>query len=114
MYFDPKLTADGKISYMGVDSITKKWCKQHTYGGKLVENACQSLARDVLAESMAPAEYAGYQVVLTVHDELVTETDDTPEYTAEALSEILARNPPWSTGLPLAAKGFTTKRYRKD
>jgi len=114
MYFDPKLTADGKISYMGVDSITKKWCKQHTYGGKLVENACQSLARDVLAESMDPAETAGYQVVLTVHDELVTETDDTPEYTAEALSEILARNPPWSTGLPLAAKGFTTKRYRKD
>jgi DNA polymerase len=52
--------------------------------------------------------------VLTVHDELVTEPVDVPEFTAEGLSAILATNPSWAPGFPLAAKGFESYRYRKD
>jgi DNA polymerase len=56
----------------------------------------------------------GYPIVLTVHDEIVVEAPDTPDYTADELSSILATQPAWAAGLPLAAKGFESKRYRKD
>lgn len=56
----------------------------------------------------------GYQIILTVHDEVITEAPDTPEYNAADLSRKLAANPFWAKGLPLAAGGFETKRYRKE
>jgi DNA polymerase len=49
-----------------------------------------------------------------VHDELITETPDDPAYSAEGLSALMAKGPGWSLGLPLAAAGFETQRYRKD
>lgn len=115
VYFDPKISeTDGTLTYMGVDPLTSQWARTHTYGGKLVENACQSFARDVLAHSMPKIEAAGYQMLLTVHDEDVTEAPDEPEFNADHLSSILATNPPWAQGLPLAAAGFEADRYRKD
>jgi len=113
-YYQPQIDEDGKLTYMGVDQFTRKWERLSAYGGKLAENACQSVARDVLASAMQPAEDAGYAIVLTVHDELITETPNTEEFTAEGLSAILATNPPWAEGLPLAAAGFETYRYRKE
>ncbi len=77
------------------------------------ENITQAVARDVLATSFHPAEQAGYEIVLTVHDELITEAPDKPEFNAEHLSQIMATNPPWAKGLPLAAAGFEDYRYRK-
>ena len=113
-YYHPKVTDDGKISFWGTDSVTKTWGKKYTYGGSLIENACQSLSRDIMAHGMQPAENAGYETILTVHDEIIAETPDTPEFSAEGLSKILATNPPWADGLPLAASGFETYRYRKE
>ena len=81
---------------------------------KAVENATQSVARDVLAAGMQPAEDAGYEIILHVHDELVCETPDSPEFSAEGLSAILATPPAWAKGLPLAAAGYESKRYRKE
>lgn len=119
VYFDPRVSEDGNISYMGVDSAATggsfgKWQRIHTYGGKLVENICQSCSRDVLAWNMPEAERRGYEIILTVHDELVTETPDTEDFTHEELSAIMADNPPWAGGLPLAAAGYEAKRYKKD
>jgi DNA polymerase bacteriophage-type len=85
-----------------------------TYGGKLVENATQAFARDIMAHNMQPAEDAGYAIVLSVHDELLTETPDTDDYSHEALATIMATVPPWAKGIPLAAAGFETPRYRKE
>lgn len=113
IYFEPKLNDEGKISYWGVDSITKQWSRQHIYGGKFVENACQSLSRDILMHGIFSAEKAGYKPVLTVHDELVTECPDTDEFTHKGLSEILATPLDWCPGFPLAAEGFEAYRYRK-
>lgn len=56
----------------------------------------------------------GFEIVLTVHDEVICETPDTDEFSAERLSQLLSANPPWATDLPLAAGGFETYRYRKD
>ena len=105
---------DGKLSYMGIDQYTRKWQRIKTYGGKLVENITQAVARDVLAATMPIIENAGYQIVLTVHDEILSETPDTPDYNADHLSNMMATCPIWATGLPLAAAGFETYRYRKD
>lgn len=112
-YPSPKVDKDG-ITYRGVDPYSKKWETQRTYGGKLFENICQAVARDVLADGMLRAECEGYAIVLTVHDELITETPDTPTYTSSGLASIMATQPTWAQDLPLAAAGFETYRYRKD
>lgn len=104
---------EGKLSYMGVNQYTRKWERLFTYGGKLIENATQGGARDVLAHNMAEAEAAGFEITLTVHDELVTETIDSGQFTSQRLSAIMSTVPPWATGLPLAASGWEGQRYRK-
>ena len=58
-------------------------------------------------------EREGYQVVLSVHDELLTETPDNSNYTVEGLNGILAQRPLWAPDIPLAAGGFEGRRYRK-
>jgi DNA polymerase len=113
-YPDAQTQDDGQIAYSGTNQYTRKWETLRTYGGKLVENIVQAVARDVLAHGMLAAEAEGYEVVLHVHDELITETPDDERYSVDELSSIMATNPGWSLGLPLAAAGFETKRYRKD
>jgi DNA polymerase len=104
----------GQISYMGVNQYTRQWSRIHTHGGKLAENVTQAASRDVLAYSMPTIERAGYDLVLTVHDEILTETPDEDSYTPAELSRMMTTLPPWAQGLPLAAKGFEAARYRKD
>jgi DNA polymerase bacteriophage-type len=105
---------DDKIKYLGVNQYSRKWGYLSTYGGKLAENLTQAASRDILAYGMQNAEAAGYNVVLSVHDELLTETPDTPEFNHNQLSQIMATAPAWAKDLPLAAAGFEAYRYRKD
>lgn len=105
---------DGQITYMGVNQYSRKWSRLKTYGGKLFENVCQAVARDVMAHNMPLIEEAGYQIVLTVHDEVICEAPDSDEFNAEHLSGLLSANPPWAPDMPLAAGGFEAYRYRKD
>lgn len=104
--------AEGKgISYMGVNQYTRKWSRLRSYGGKFLENISQSTARDVLFDSMPRAEAAGFPIVLHVHDELVTETDQGKD--VDELAGIMSAGEPWTEGLPLAAAGFESLRYKK-
>ena len=112
-YPAPEVDSKGCVSYMGTSQYTRQWCRLRTYGGKLFENVCQAAARDVLYGAMPLAEAAGYEIVLHVHDELVTETPDEKEFTADTLSGVLSAEQSWTEGLPLAAAGFETLRYRK-
>lgn len=113
-YPSPKVDNQGKLSYMGVDQFTHKWKRINTYGGRLCENSCQSFARDVLYDAMPGIEAAGYPIVLHVHDEVICEVSDEPQYNAEHLSSLLATNPPYALDMPLAAAGFEAYRYKKD
>jgi DNA polymerase len=79
-----------------------------TYGGRLVENATQAIARDVLAEALIRLEDAGYAVVGHVHDEVIVESTDLP-----GVEKLMVQQPSWASGLPLDAEGFVTDRYRK-
>ena len=112
-YASPKII-DDKISYLGVNQYSRKWERINTYGGKLFENVTQGTSRDVMAYNMPGIEAAGYQIILSVHDELPTETEDTPDFNEQELSRLLAAPPPWGVDIPLAAGGFEAKNYRKD
>lgn len=105
---------DDAVSYLGVNQRTRKFGRLKTYAGKLTENAVQSAARDILMRGIANAEAAGYKVVMHVHDEIIAEVPDSPEFTAEGLAACMTRMPAWADGLPLAAAGFEATRYRKD
>ena len=85
-------------------------CK--TYGGSLVENIVQGTARDIMANGMINAEAAGFPVVLTVHDELVTEKVGA-EGDVDGLIKAMCDLPDWAEGCPIEAEGWTGKRYRK-
>lgn len=113
-YPSPQVSESGQISYMGTDQYSRKWARLTTYGGKLAENITQAVARDVLLYNMPDVEAAGYEIVLTVHDEIIAEAPDTQEYSAQGLAALMSANKPWANGLPLAAAGFETYRYRKE
>jgi DNA polymerase bacteriophage-type len=100
------------LYFKGTDSVTRQWKVQTTYGGSLVENACQAVARDVLADALIALDAYGYQTVLTVHDEIVAESSERSG-TAEHFSELMTVLPDWADGLPLVAEGYEDRRYRK-
>jgi DNA polymerase len=112
-YFRPKVTSKG-LEYWGTHPTTGVWGKRYAYGGLFLENADQAVAGDVMKFNMPEIEAQGYKILFTVHDEVPTETPDSPEFNARGLSAMLATVPPWAEGLPLAAAGFESYRYRKD
>lgn len=113
VHYDKEGKVEG-ISYLGQNQYSRKFCRLRTYGGKISENITQAAARDVLAANMPLIEEAGYEILLTVHDEIISEAPDNSEFSAAHLSQLLATNPKWASGLPLAASGFEAFRYRKD
>lgn len=92
-------------------SNSSNWARISTYGGSLVENATQAVARDVMAEAMLRIEDAGYPVVLTVHDEIVSEAKDRE---VDEFQSLMETPPVWANGFPITAKAWSGSRYRKD
>nr|BAH96670.1 DNA-directed DNA polymerase [Candidatus Liberibacter asiaticus] len=101
----------GDCSYL--NTATSQLMRERTYGGKLTENIVQAISRDILCEGMKNATKNGYDIVLTVHDEIVSETPDTPYFSVGTLCSLMTKNPSWAKGLPLKAEGYEAKRYRK-
>lgn len=112
-YPQPRID-NGQYSYLGLNQYSRRWERINSYSGKIVENITQAVARDVLAYNMPAIEDAGYDIVLTVHDELICETPNTRKYNPDHLARLMSTAPEWAQGLPLAAAGFETTRYRKD
>lgn len=101
------------ISYMGMDQTTKKWKRIETYGGKLVENCVQAVARDCLAQAIENLEKEGLPVVFHIHDEVVIDCRaDTA--TLDDVVDIMSRPIPWAPGLPLNADGWVGGFFKKD
>lgn len=103
------------IIYKGMDQTTKQWGNVDTYGGKLVENIIQAIARDLLAQSMLRINGAGFEIVMHVHDEVVCEVPlDISEENLKAIEDIMATPIDWAEGLTLTADGYLTPFYKKD
>ena len=116
-YASPELGANQwgrpSILYRGVNQTTKQWTQLETYGGKLVENVVQAIARDCLAAAIEHLEEAGFPVVFHVHDEVVI---DCPESRADldAVVQIMTQPIPWAADLPLNADGWVGDFFKTD
>ena len=104
------------ISYMGMDQKTKRWKRIETYGGKLVENCVQAIARDCLADAIERLEAAGLPVVFHVHDEVVIDVAPWADEATmlQTVVDIMRRPIAWAPDLPLNADGWVGQFFRKD
>ena len=100
------------VIYKGVEGISKKWKEQDAYGGRWAENVTQAVARDIMVEAMVRVEQAGYPIVLTCHDEVVSEVP-IDFGSIDEFFELMCVVPAWANGLPLSADGYRGTRYRK-
>ena len=88
---------------------------EHTYGGKLIENVVQAIARDILAVSMQRLDAAGFEIVAHIHDEVVCEVPaEEADGKLELMCKIMGTQTDWAPELPLKADGFTCDFYQKD
>ncbi len=98
--------------YWGLNDV-KKWARLDTYGGKLVENIVQAVARDLLAEKMLVLHESGYPVAMHVHDEVII---DMPKGvgSVETVTALMSSPVAWAPGLPLNAESYENEFYKKD
>lgn len=100
------------VHYYTVGQQTRKWEVTSTYGGKMVENIVQAIARDCLAVTLERIAAKGLQVVFHVHDEVII--DAPMETTVEEICGLMAEPIPWAPGLVLKGAGFESMYYMKD
>ncbi len=100
------------LEFWAVNSKTKKWALERTWGGTLTENIVQAIARDLLMPGLVRLEKASYKALFAVHDEGICERPIGQGSVSEFV-KILCERPPWADGLPLEAKGWSGLRYRK-
>ncbi len=101
------------VTFKGVEPVIRKWLRQHTYGGSIVENITQAVSRDLLAEAMQRCEASGiYMPVLSVHDEIVTEANESVTDVA-AFTQLMVELPAWADGCPVEAESWCGFRYKK-
>ena len=110
-YCNPFLQ-DGSLLYYGTNQTTRKFEPIETYGGRLVENVVQAIARDCLCVTISRVIKAGYRPVMHIHDEIIIDADKSQKI--EDVNAIFAEPIPWAPGLPLKGDGFESQYYMKD
>lgn len=118
-YYKPKFGVNKfgseSIKYRGMSQTTRQWTFIDTYGGKLVENIVQAVARDLLAYSMRKLDANGFTIAMHVHDEAICEVPTGgQEESLARMCELMGEAPEWANGLPLDADGYLTPFYKKD
>ena len=118
-YRDPRLVTYAgpygekvSVEYSAVNSMTKKWNRERTFGGKLTENIVQGLCRDLIADAMLRLETSGYPVIASVHDEVISEVP-IGQGSIEEMVALMCQLPEWAKDFPLAAEGKEGVRYGK-
>ena len=100
------------LHYWGMNQTSKKWAQTDTWGGKLVENITQAVARDCLAETLIELRKRQMIAVFHVHDEVIVEVDR--EDDLDTILDVMAAPIEWAPGLPLKGAGFICEYYQKD
>lgn len=115
LYYYGAQVRDGRVFYYGLNQTTKQRERIDTYGGSLVENITQAVARDCLVEALFMLEAEGVNVLMHIHDEVVAEeADDEADNVLKVIDEVMSTNSLWNKGLPLKGDGYITKFYKKD
>ena len=116
-YPDPhiKLNNFDKEAVHFKTQLNNAWVTESTYGGKLVENITQAVARDCLALTLMRLYDNGLPAIMHIHDEAVIEVpkNEADEY-LDIVEKTFALPIPWAEGLVLTAAGFTNDYYMKD
>ena len=119
-YFEPHVIVDNKfgrpqdcVIYTQYDSKGSR--QSSLYGGLLTENVVQAIARDLLLAGMFAAEEAGFTILATIHDEIVTEVPLDSLLGLEDLLACMTKVPEWGAtmGFTLAAEGYESQYYHK-
>lgn len=121
-YWDARIKQDTRtgreqITYAGTNPETHRWERAETYGGKLVENITQAVARDCLAEAMLRVNAIGYDIAMHIHDEMVVDVPgdrEAVEHALDRINAVMGDEPDWAPGLPLKGAGYVTPYYVKD
>lgn len=115
-YVEPKIEKNrfgrDALTYMG-RSTAGLWVRNETFGGKLVENVVQALARDCLALTLTRLHDLGYSTVFHVHDEVIVDLDG-PDTELDNILDVMRQPVPWADGLILKGAGFVADYYQKD
>ena len=90
----------------------RQWRRHNTYGGKLVENATQCTARELLVPAMVRLRDAGYPLILTVYDEVIAEVPR-GRGSVQEFCEIMGELPDWAADWPVRVEGWEGERYKK-
>lgn len=110
---DPNPPKVETLTYMGVDSRTKQFVRQATYGGHLTENVVQALSRDIMANALLLTErHPLYTPCLTVHDEIIAEVPK-GQGDIRDFERLICQLPSWADGFPIEAEGERLLRYKK-
>lgn len=116
-YPEPEITPDSEnaeranITFYAQLYQSQKWGRVKTYGGKLVENATQAVAADIMAGGFKVAEREGFRVFALIHDQALA--IKLPTQTPDAFAKALSTLPPWAKGLPITAEAKVTPYYLK-
>ena len=97
------------------NTYTRQWKRNTLIGSSIFQSAVQGTARDFLANSMLALENKGYEVINSIHDEvlLLVDEDGAKEALENDVMQIMTTTPSWAPDFPLAAEGWVSKRYRK-
>ena len=119
-YFNPQATrkampwdeTDIRLAWTYQTKKLGKWVTVDAYGGLITENVVQALARDILVDAMFKCEQENLPVVLTVHDEILIESDRGDE---KMLTQIMENKAPWvhEMQVPIAVETWSGERYKK-
>jgi DNA polymerase bacteriophage-type len=117
-YYKPSLSqkqlASGRmvpeIRYWAMEN--HQWVRTSIWGGTLTNHIVQGIARDLMVRAMFAMERAGYRIVLTIHDEILSERKKGLGRLKGYL-KLMTELPEWAAGCPIAAEGWINSRYRK-
>lgn len=101
------------LQFWSVNQVTRNWNQEVTYGGKLTENIVSAICRDFMANAMLALEAKGYNVIASVHDEVICEVPKNGTHSIDEMCSIMCEVPRWAEGFPLAAEGKEGERYGK-
>lgn len=114
-YFHPRINDDGKIEFSGKETNKNVFGTNVTFGGKIVENIVQAIARDCLAEALLKIDSFGYKTVFHVHDEVIVEVDNAAaDKHLKVVQRLMGEERSWAPGLYLSSAGYTADYYLKD